>query len=362
MDTLAEHLFETESRPGDTPNMFPKRSHVALVSAPRAGENQVMSHAEHADTPAADTTTPEQTEDHPVPADSIVVGVDGSVASNRALAWAVAEATRTGRELHLLCARETYIGAAHLDSSVAWTDPSLDALDSSLAVVEEAREYVSTVAPDLRVTFSRPWGRPAQHLVVASRDAHIVVVGSRGHSRLASVVLGTVSLQTAAHAQCPVIVVREGQPEHPAGSLKIAVGVDGSSDAREAVRFAMETAGPGGDVELVLAWWLEVVDGVVVTTPGTPQWEAIEARHRATIESSLGTAREDFPQVNIQVTIARGRTEDVLLKAVQDVDLLVVGSRGRGGFAGLLLGSVSQHMLATAPCPVAVMVNRRVDD
>lgn len=320
----------------------------------------------HADRNKTTGSTDDQTIDEPaedpVQSGSIVVGLDGSVASNRALAWAVAEATRRQRPLHLLCARETYIGAAHLDSSVAWTDPSLDALDSSLTVVEEAREYVKTVSPDLHVAFSRPWGRPAQHLVVASRVAEIVVVGSRGHSRLASVVLGTVSLQTAAHARCPVIVVREGQPEHPAGSLKIAVGVDGSSDAREAVRFAMRTAGPGGDVELVLAWWLEVVDGVVVTTPGTRYWEEIEARHRVTIQNALGALPQEYPQVNIEVTVSRGRTEDVLLKAVQDADLLVVGSRGRGGFAGLLLGSVSQHMLTIAPCPVAIMVNRREDD
>lgn len=311
------------------------------------------------------TTNPDATglqgDDHAVPDGSVVIGVDGSAASNRALAWAVADATRRSRPVHLLCAREAYIGAAHLDSSVAWTDPSLDALDSSLTVVEEARDYIRSVSPDLQVTFSRPWGRPAQHLVIASHDAEMVVVGNRGHGRLASVVLGTVSLQTAAHARCPVIVVREGQPEHPTGSLKITVGVDGSSDASEAVQFAMRTAGPGGHVDLVLAWWLEVVDGMVVTTPESAQWETVVQRHRATIERSLSRAREDHSAVSVATHIERGRTEEVLLNAVRDADLLVVGSRGRGGFAGLLLGSVSQHMLAAAPCPVAVMVNRRED-
>lgn len=301
----------------------------------------------------------QESDEHPVPHGSIVIGVDGSPASNRALAWAVADATRRSLPVHLLCARETYIGAAHLDSSVAWTDPTLDALDSSLTVVEEARDYIRSVSPDLQVTSSRPWGRPAQHLVIASREAEMLVVGSRGHGRLASVVLGTVSLQTAAHARCPVIVVREGQPEHPTGSLKITVGVDGSSDAREAVQFAMRLAGPGGDVDLVLAWWLEVVDGMVVTTPESSQWETIVRRHRATLDDALGSTREEYPHVNVETHIERGRTEDVLLGAVRNSDLLVVGSRGRGGFAGLMLGSVSQHMLGAAPCPVAVMVNRR---
>lgn len=296
-----------------------------------------------------------------MPSGALVVGVDGSPAANRALAWAVADATRRERPIHLLCARETYIGAAHLDSSVAWTDPSLDSLDSSLTVVEEAKEYIEQVSPDLRVTFSRPWGRPAQHLVQASHDAEMVIVGNRGHGRLASVLLGTVSLQTAAHARCPVIVVREGQPEHPTGSLKITVGVDGSSDATEAVQFAMRMAGPGGDVDLVLAWWLEVVDGMVVTTQESDAWDTIVARHRHTIERALGSAREEYPHVNVEMHIERGSTKEVLLGAVRDSDLLVVGSRGRGGFGGLLLGSVSQHMLTEAPCPVAVMVNRRED-
>lgn len=315
----------------------------------------VPTHSENADAENAEA----QVDDHPVPDGAVVVGVDGSPASNRALAWATADATRRSRPLHLLCARETYIGAAHLDSSVAWTDPALDALDSSLTVVEEARDYVRQVSPELRVTFSRPWGRPAQHLVIASHVAEVVVVGSRGHGRLASAVLGTVSLQTAAHARCPVIVVREGQPEHPTGSLKITVGVDGSHDANDAVEFAMRMAGPGGDVDLVTAWWLEIVEGAVVTTEESPQWQVVQKRQRAVIERALGSLREEYPHVNVEAHIERGRTEEVILKAIGDSDLLVVGSRGRGGFAGLLLGSVSQHMLTAAPCPVAVMVNRR---
>ncbi len=326
----------------------------------RADDNRSMSSDDRNDAiQSSAEINVNETDTHPVPPGSIVVGVDGSVAGNRALAWAVAEATRRDRPLHLLCARETYIGAAYLDSSVAWTDPTIDTLDSSATVVEEARDFVKSLAPDLQVTYSRPWGRPAQHLVNASHDAELIIVGSRGHGRLASVVLGTVSLQTAAHARCPVIVVREGQPPHPAGSLKITVGVDGSADSRDAVEFAMRVAGPGGDVDLVLAWWLEVIDGVVVTTPGTERWAQVEAKYQAVLDSALGTLREQYPGVNVETHITRGRTEEVMLNAVRDADLLALGSRGRGGFAGLLLGSVSQHLLAAAPCPVAVMVNRR---
>lgn len=300
-----------------------------------------------------------ETDDHPVPDGSIVVGIDGSAAARDALAWAVAEASRRGRELHLICAREAYIGAAQLDSSVAWTTPALDAMDSSDTVVEEALEQVRSLSGDQRVTWSRPWGRPAQHLVEASRSASLVVVGSSGRGPVAAAVLGTVSLQTAMHAHSPVVVVREGQTRHPAGSLKVTVGVDGSADSREAARFAFDVAGPGGRVDAVLAWWLEVVDGVVVTTPESPQWESVTQRYERALAETVEAAAAGHPEVTYETHVERGRTEDVILEETADADLLVVGSRGRGGFAGLLLGSVSQHLLATSPCPVAVMVNRR---
>ncbi len=302
---------------------------------------------------------PAEAADHAVPQGAIVVGVDGSEQAQRALAWAVTDAARRSRPLHLLCARESYIGAAHLDSAVEWSDPSLEALDSSKEVTDRAVEYVHSIAPDLPVTVSRPWGRPAQHLVIASREAELVVVGSRGHGGLSAVVMGTVSLQTAAHARCPVVVVRDGHPEHPGGPLRITVGVDGSHDSTQAVQFAMRMAGAGGSVTLVLAWWLEVVNGMVVTTPESEGWKTVTAKHEATLEKSLGSARQEHPDVQVHTRIERGRTEEVLLDAVQGSDLTVVGSRGRGGFSGLLLGSVSQHMLTAAPCPVAVMVNRR---
>lgn len=299
-----------------------------------------------------DVTTPD-VPDQDLPVDAIVVGVDGSVGARAALSWAVSEALRTARPLHLLCSREVYIGAAHLDSSVAWTNPDLDALDSSLTVVEEAAEFVRDVAPGLPVTWSRPWGRPAQHLIDASRHASLVVVGSRGQGRLAGAVLGTVSLQTAAHAHGPVVVVREGQTRHPGGSMKVTVGVDGSEDSARAASFAVDVAGPGGRVDLVLAWWLEVVDGHVVTTPESPQWAVVEEKYRKVLDR-VAQAATAHPEVTVESHVTRGRTEDVILAATVDADLLVVGSRGRGGFAGLLLGSVSQHMLANSPCPVAV--------
>lgn len=309
--------------------------------------------------PGQDADTSDASEGHDVPTGAVVVGVDGSTGARAALAWAVSEAVRRGRPLHLLCSREVYIGAAHLDSSVAWTNPELDAMDSSSTVVDEASEFVRGLAPDVPLTFSRPWGRPAGHLVEASREASMVVVGNRGQGRVASSVLGTVSLQTAAHAHGPVVVVREGQTRHPGGSMKITVGVDGSVDSVRAAHFAFDMAGPGGRVDLVLAWWLEMVDGVVVTTPDSPQWARVVGGHERTLERIVAEAGSAHPEVAAEMHVTRGRTEDVVLAATADADLLVVGSRGRGGFAGLLLGSVSQHMLGVSPCPVGVTARVR---
>lgn len=294
-----------------------------------------------------------------MPEGSIVVAVDGSAAAQQALAWGIAEAVRLERPLHLLCAREAYIGAMSFDPATAWADPGLEALDTSLTVIEESVAEVHRLAPQLKLTSSRPWGRPVRHLVDASARAWLIVIGSRGRSRLAGSVLGTVSLQTAAHAECPVVVVREGQVSHPAGSMRVVVGVDGSPDSVQAARFAMSVAGVGGQVDLVNAWWLEIVEGAVVTTPDSDRWNEVVAKHEQVLERVLGDLPGEYPGVNVSTHVERGHTEQVILAAAADADLVVVGSRGLGGFSGLLLGSVASHVLGGAPCPVAVMVNRR---
>lgn len=290
-----------------------------------------------------------------VPSGAVVVGIDGSGPSKAAFAWAVAAARRSGRPLHIVFSHDVPPGIVGPDGAVAYPD-LLDG-DDEPRVVDAALQSAVQIAPDLNVTTSRPWGRASQHLVEASKRAWMVVVGNRGMGRVAATVLGTTSLQTVLHARCPVVVVREGQGERAlsADALQVTVGVDGSRDSVAAVSFALEAAGASGSVHAVMAWWLEVIDGVVVTTPESPQWSKLASRLDQTLAAAVGDGAQRHPDVTIRTDALRGKPAEVLHQTSQDADLLVVGSRGRGGFAGLLLGSVSQHMVTSSPCPVAVM-------
>lgn len=307
--------------------------------------------------PSAQTPTPSVD----VPQGAVVVGVDGSEPADAALDWALAEASRIGAPLYLLSAREVFAAATPLDGTPAWTETALiEAGGDTDRVLSVATKKARTVSPDMTIAASSPWGGAARLLVEASDQAHLIVVGHRGRGRLTSAVLGTVSLQTAAHARCPVVVVRPGQQAHPQQAPRVVVGVDGSRDSVRAARFAFEAAAPDGSVTVVHAWWLEVIDGVVVTTPESEEWARVTEQRTAQTEKALTGLREEFPDVAVDVRIEQASATRALLSAAQDADLLVVGSRGRGGFAGLLLGSVSQHMLVDSPCPVAVVA--RVED
>src|SRR5699024_8798009 len=102
-------------------------------------------------------------------------------------------------------------------------------------------------------------------------------------------------------------------------------------------------------------WNVEVENGVVVTEPGSAEWETVDRRYRDMAERTIAADREAHPEIDVTVEVHHGRAADVLVEVAQGADLLVVGSRGRGGFRGMLLGSVSQRVLGRATCPVGVL-------
>lgn len=303
--------------------------------------------------------------DQDIPDGAVVVGLDGSQPSMAALRWAAQEAAFLSKPLHVLAAQEQLPGVLASEGQLAWSQYEALQHRDCAQLLGRARDEAARVAPGVAVTTSTPWGRPAQHLVEASGRASVIVVGHRGLGWLAAAVLGTVSLQVATHASGPVVVVREWTEESAATTAqrprRAVVGVDGSDDSRAAIRFALEHVGPQGRVELLMTWWLEVVDGMVVTTPGSPQWEQVTAQHEAilrdALQGTIGTPED--PRVTLRVE--RGHAAEALIAAAGPAgqgDLTVVGTRGRGGFRGLVLGSVSQQVLTAATGPVAVLRSR----
>lgn len=222
------------------------------------------------------------------------------------------------------------------------------------SVLEDAIASATEQWPDLTTTGSEPWGNPERVLVEASEGAHLVVVGSRRLSGLQRLLLGRSALAVAMHAKCPVVLLPDGARTDAEGP--VVVGVDGSEHAQRAADRAFWIAGVRGtSVRVVICWYLEVVDGSVVTTPENPAWAQVEDKYRTIAENLLKPVRERYPDVPYEIAVRRGDAPQILTEESSAASLLVMGSRGRGGFRGMLLGSVTHKVIETAACPVMVI-------
>jgi nucleotide-binding universal stress UspA family protein len=206
--------------------------------------------------------------------------------------------------------------------------------------LDQAVEQVRQQQPDLRVDGELVDGAPAAVLVDFSRRADLVVLGHRGEGGFAELLAGSVAIHTAAHAECPVLVVRGtvAKPDAP-----VVVGVDGSEPASRALEFAFATANRRNAPLMVMAVW---PPGMEHRTPGHPEM----------LLTSLGPCLLEYPDVLVDASILHDRSPaGALIRATEGAGLVVVGSRGLGGLRGLLLGSVGRALIEHAPCPVAIV-------
>lgn len=282
----------------------------------------------------------------------IVVGIDGSANSDAALDWAITEATGRKRPLHLFSAgiRQIPGGEAIYDDSeldAAVTRQALAAADQHLAT---AAARVRERSPDLDVTTQSTVDRAAGGLVDLSSRADSIVLGRSGHGRMVGALLGSVAVQVVTHAHCPVVVVHESDGG-PAEARGVVVGIDGSAVSELALDYAFEQASwRGVHLDVVHAWWTTVPSGL------THDLKADQVtRERLTLSESLAGWSEKYPDVEVRESVPIGPIALTLTTAAETAELLVVGSRGRGGFRSLLLGSVSQGVLQHAACAVAVV-------
>lgn len=278
----------------------------------------------------------------------VVVAVDGSESALRATRWAADEARRRGRALRIVHAYQwPPVGGP----TFALFETGLDAVRVAAEAV--VREALATVADSgLRCETEVILGSPVQMLRSESERAALLVLGSRGRGGFSGLLAGSVTVALAAHGHCPVAVIRD----EPQADGPVVVGVDGSPASEAAIGFAFEEAALRG-VELVavLAW----TDSVFPVGPDGIQypvidWTPFAEQAEELLGERLAGWTEKYPEVVVRRRIERDRPATALLDAAHGAQLLVVGSRGRGGFAGLTLGSVSQAMLHHAPCPVVV--------
>lgn len=284
----------------------------------------------------------------------IVVGVDGSNESLAAVRLAVAEAAWRRRPVRLVHAFVwPLLGVPLGPAPGAPTGGGLRADADRL--VAEAADHASKVDPDVPITAEVVPGAPAPVLLHEAKAAELLVIGDRGLGGFTGLLVGSVAVQLVAHAACPVLVAR-GEPR-PGGA--VVVGVDGSTTSTAAVDFAMAAAERRGTgVLAVHAWTHPVAAGPGDLLP--PVYDPVTVTEEAlrVLAEALAGRAERYPDVPVRREVVHRRPAGALVDRSDGAAMLVVGARGRGGFAGLLLGSVSQAALHHARCPVAVV--RRV--
>ncbi|MFE9774450.1 universal stress protein [Streptomyces sp. NPDC005931] len=284
----------------------------------------------------------------------VVVGVDGSASSLAAVEAAALEARWRGTALRVVHA---FIWPAmHVPLGASSLGPAEGGLRSlAERLVAEAVERARSVAPDVAVSHTVVTGEPLTVLEAQSRSAELVVVGSRGMGGFVGLLVGSTAVHLAAHGRCPVLVVREpGAEDGP-----VVLGVDGSAAGAEAVGFAFaEAALRGTDLVALHAWttWNAPLPAPPdAAAPYANEPGALAAGEERLLAETLAGQQERYPDVKVRHRVVHGGTREALIEASRTARLLVVGARGRGGFSGLLLGSVSQAMLHHAHCPVAVV-------
>ena len=317
----------------------------------------------------------------------VLVGVDGSAASLHALDWATTYASRVGWSLHIVCSYALpSFTAASLDGGYAALDDTT-IQEGAKAVLVEAEARVADAG--VSATTEVATGDAAGVLVELSGDYGLAVVGTRGRGGFTERLLGTVSSALPAHARCPVVVVPLraeanrgvpwGIPDGGSGGVasgveqaavpsgvpsaameirevrRIVVGVDGSPQAERALQHAIQQAVVWG-AELTAVTGVPVGNsGMLAWLPSTIDREQVLADIGAGMDVLADRYEAENPGLRIRRIVLDGTGAELLTEFSTASDLVVVGSRGRGGFRGLLLGSTSQAVLHHSACPVLVV-------
>jgi hypothetical protein len=286
----------------------------------------------------------------------VVVGVDGSTASLHAVEWAAHEAVRRHCSLRLVsCYSVPFYGEPGVLGTYA-VERQVEAIkDEHEGFVHRAVERATAAEQHLAIESEVVLGSASIALAHSAGTRGVLVVGSTGHSGRLADVVGSTATAVCHHALVPVVVVPASSPRRGNSMKKIVVGIDGSEAAQDALRWAYEEARLAGAELVVLHSWdypySEVADGVDDVR------RKMERDARAQLSSSSASLVEQAARDGIVVTpkLVEKTPAQALIDDATDADLVVVGSRGRGGLSSLLLGSVSRAVVQHSPCPVAVI-------
>lgn len=277
----------------------------------------------------------------------VIVGVDGSASALAAVRLATREAAWRKRDLRIVHAFIWPLMKVNVEASDAVPEGGLR--NDAERVLAEAAATAAATDSEVAVTTELITGGPAGVLLSQARHTDLLVLGDRGLGGFTGVLLGSVAVQVTSHSQTPVLVVR-GE-EHPVGP--VVLGVDGSPAGEPAVEAAFVEASQRHTDLLAVRVWTEPV---AMAAPMAPMnHDADIAEERQLLAQTVAARQAGYPNVSVLEQAVVGPAGRTLVRLSEQAQLLVVGARGRGGFAGLLLGSVSQQVLHHAACPVLVV-------
>ena len=284
----------------------------------------------------------------PVKQLGIVVAVDGSPASNAAAFWAARDAALRNIPLTVINAvatpATTWPPVPYPESlAVRLEDEGKKAIMHAMKIAEDA------MPADRKVTIGRElvYSSPAPALIKMSDQAEMIVVGTAGRGLLARGVLGSVSSTVVRHAGCPVAVIRD--EELPDPQDPVLVGIDGSAVSEHATAIAFDEASRRGVDLIALHAWSDVTTEVPAL-----DWATVEEEAQRSLAESLAGWRQRYPDVTVHRVVVRDRPARNLIEQAESAQLVVVGSHGRGGLTGMLLGSVSNTLVHSVRVPVIV--------
>lgn len=282
----------------------------------------------------------------------ILVGVDGSSESHAAVRWAAQEAVLRQRPVTLMHVVSPIVVTWPIETVVSsfydWQE------DNAQRVLKQAQETLAAAVPDgapLAVNVELRHDGIVPEFTDASKHADVLVLGSRGLGPVGGAVLGSVSRTLLHHARCPVVITKEGVVQKDSGTLPVLLGIDGSPASEKATAFAFDEASRRGADLVALHAWSDVAVFPILGM----DWQQYEQQGHEILAERLAGWQERYPDVHVRRRIVCDKPARWLIDESRQCQLVVVGSRGRGGVASLLLGSVSTTVAESALAPVAVV-------
>ncbi|MFZ0714826.1 universal stress protein [Mycobacterium sp.] len=282
----------------------------------------------------------------------ILVGVDGSPASDAAVSWAAHDAVMRDVPLTLMHVQDpaarNWSQIKVLEEVAGWQKAQGRGI---LANASKIAHDITKDASQIPINGELQLSAPGPTLIDKSEDAELIVVGTDGRGALARGLLGSVSSGLVRHARCPVAVIHDAElpMPHPTNA-PVLVGVDGSSASELATEIAFDEASRRHVGLIALHAWS---DRELIELPGV-DWPAVEAEEERLMSEALAGWQERYPDVTLTKLLVCERPARALVETSQSAQLVVVGSHGRNVLTRTFLGSVSNAVVQSIRVPVIV--------